>query len=371
MTYDDIGMKKEGLFPFSNIGGYRFEGDPELMAVRRFGKGFQADFYAYSKRVRKVFPHRRDAQAYEGRIKASIREDRYLDLKREIFLKQLSDWYLSLEDVKRKISFERDRRSIQKLNNFFGTQSVRHLSASVITEYQAKRMGEMSYRKKPTRPATVNREVSCLRAIFNKAILDGKLERNPTRGVKLLREKNERERVLSFHEWEKYKSKCPRWYLPIAITAYRTAMRKSEIVTLLRSRVDLKGGFIRLKAEDTKTGVGRTIPIHPELMEVLKKTFKVRPLNCDHVFHRNGKPLGSNNLRWVHEVVCEKAEIEDFTFHDFRHTCINRWRREGHDYFKIMAASGHKTMSVFKRYNMVCEEELKTLVKFASSHFRN
>lgn len=49
-------------------------------------------------------------------------------------------------------------------------------------------------------------------------------------------------------------------------------------------------------------------------------------------------------------------------FHDFRHTCINNWRKEGHDYFKIMAVSGHKTISVFKRYSMVDEAELKTLI---------
>jgi integrase len=99
----------------------------------------------------------------------------------------------------------------------------------------------------------------------------------------------------------------------------------------------------------------------------LKKVLKVRPLSCDRAFHRDGKPINGDHIRWSHERVCKKANIENFTFHDFRHTCINNWRREGHDYFKIMAASGHKTMSVFKRYNMVGEEELKTLVKFASS----
>jgi len=45
-----------------------------------------------------------------------------------------------------------------------------------------------------------------------------------------------------------------------------------------------------------------------------------------------------------------------------RHTAISNWRRQGHDYFKIMAASGHKTMSVFKRYNTVSKDDLKTLV---------
>jgi integrase len=146
------------------------------------------------------------------------------------------------------------------------------------------------------------------------------------------------------------------------MTAYHTAMRKGEIVNLSPSRVDLKEGFIRLKAEDTKTSKGRVIPIHEELMEVLRQSSKVRPLNCDRVFHRNGKPIHPEHVRWAHQSVCKEAGIEDFHFHDFRHTAINNWRKDGHDYFKIMAASGHKTISVFKRYNLVDEGELRTLV---------
>jgi len=195
------------------------------MAVRRFGKGWQADFYAYSDRIRKVFPTRKDAMAYEGKIKASIRENRYFDVKREAFetFKELSDWYLSLEDVKRKKSFERDKRSMEKLKVFFGTHPLRHVTASLIGEYQTKRMGEPSYRGQRTKPATVNREIACLKTMFSKAVQEGKVERNPTKGVRLLRENNERERVLSFEEWERYKAKCPRWYLPLAVAAYRTA----------------------------------------------------------------------------------------------------------------------------------------------------
>jgi integrase len=64
---------------------------------------------------------------------------------------------------------------------------------------------------------------------------------------------------------------------------------------------------------------------------------------------------------------CEKAGIEDFKFHDLRHTAINNWRLQGHDYFRIMAATGHKTMSVFKRYNTVSREELKILAGRAES----
>ena len=335
------------------------------MAVRAFGKGWQCDFYAYGERVRRVFPTKRDATAYEGKIKASIRENRYFDVKREAFqtFKELSDWYLSLEDVKRKKSFKRDRGSVDKLRKFFGTHFLRHITSSLISEYQTKRMGEKSYRGQATKPATVNREVACLRTMFNKAIRDGKLERNPTRGVKFLKENNERERVLAPEEWERYKGECPSWYLPVAVTAYRTAMRKSEIINMVPSRIDLKEGFIRLKPEDTKTVQGRSIPIHPELMGILGGAMEGKGPSLDRVFYRDGKPVGLSHIRWAHDSVCDKAKIEDFNFHDFRHTCINNWRKEGHDYFRIMAASGHKTMSVFKRYNMVDEEELKGLVK--------
>ncbi len=54
--------------------------------------------------------------------------------------------------------------------------------------------------------------------------------------------------------------------------------------------------------------------------------------------------------------------IEGFTFHVFRHTAIDNWRLQGHDYFRIMAATGHKTVNVFKRYNTVSMDELKPLV---------
>jgi integrase len=140
-------------------------------------------------------------------------------------------------------------------------------------------------------------------------------------------------------------------------------MRKGEVLNLKRSSIDLKEGLIRLKKEDTKTKSGRSVPIHREARDVLEKILKVPSLHSDRVFHRDGKPINEHHIRTVHEKVCKDAEIENFTIHDFRHTCINNWRKDGHDYFKIMAPSGHRTMSVFKRYNLVDEIEVKSLVE--------
>ena len=94
-------------------------------------------------------------------------------------------------------------------------------------------------------------------------------------------------------------------------------------------------------------------------MEMFKATPRGMP--GVKVSTRNVDPIKS--IQEVFEVAVKRAGIEDFTFHDLRHTAINNWRLQGHDYLRIMAATGHKTMTVFKRYNTVSKEELKILVQ--------
>lgn len=74
-----------------------------------------------------------------------------------------------------------------------------------------------------------------------------------------------------------------------------------------------------------------------------------------------GRRCGARFCRLISTENMKQAGIEDFTFQDLRHPAINNWRLQGHDYFRIMAASGHKTMSTFKRYNKVSKEELRAL----------
>ena len=90
--------------------------------------------------------------------------------------------------------------------------------------------------------------------------------------------------------------------------------------------------------------------------------FKAMPsgLPAVKVFTYAGRQIGA--IKTALKPASQRAGIEDFTFHDLRHTAINNWRLQWHDYFRIMAATGHKTMTVFKRHNTVSKEELKALV---------
>jgi integrase len=78
------------------------------------------------------------------------------------------------------------------------------------------------------------------------------------------------------------------------------------------------------------------------------------------VFTYAGRSEGS--IKRAFETAVKKAGIEGFTFHDLRHTAINNWRLQGQDYFRIMKATGPKTLSIFRGYNTVSQDELKALV---------
>jgi integrase len=79
-------------------------------------------------------------------------------------------------------------------------------------------------------------------------------------------------------------------------------------------------------------------------------------VRTDRVFLFDGKPFNAFKRSW--KTALKNAGITDFVFHDLRHCALNNLRKEGNDFFQIMALSGHKTMSCFKRYNLVTEDEL-------------
>jgi integrase len=242
---------------------------------------------------------------------------------------------------------------------------LRDITPATVEAYRQKRLSEPSGRTPSTltKPATVNREIACFKTIFNKAVKDGKAERNPAQGVKLLKENNERDRVLSMEEYARLLTRCPVHIKPLVKLAYHTGMRQGEILGLTWGQMDLKDGFIRLHPEHTKTNEGRLVPLNGELVEMfrdMRAALAGFPLPGVKVFTYAGRSVGS--IKRAFTTACIKAGIEDFTFHDLRHTAINNWRLQGHDYFRIMAATGHKTLSVFRLYNTVSREELKSLM---------
>jgi len=333
------------------------------MAVRKFGsKGWQADFYAGPERIRKVFPTKKQAVAYEGKVKKEILENKYFDVQREAFatFSEMLDWYLNLPEARRKKSYGKDIQRGKGLAGFFGEMPTARITPEIIQQFIEKRLNTVCRTGNTLKPASINRELALFKTVFNKAYRNGKTHNNPAKSISMLKGEERRDRVLSDEEWEAYYGNCPYWYKPISLCAYLTAMREGEILNLKWDRVDRKTGFIRLRPGDTKTSEGRAIPIDPQLDEALGTL--PRPIQKDgFVFTRKGQRV--RDIRHWHLKACKEAQIENFWFHDFRHTCTTNWRRKGVDYLTIMKATGHKTLAMFQRYNTVGEEDLKALVR--------
>jgi integrase len=333
------------------------------------GKTYWIEYYFNSKRKReRIGPSKAAAEQRLRDVLKARAEERYInkDKAAQTTLGKLCQWYLKLPEVKAKKSYRRDGEFIRHLLRIFGEKiKIKYLTAGKVESYQNKRLSEPSPRflGKTIRPATINKEVTCLKTILNRAVRHDKLEFNPVKEVKKLPENNVRMRIISKNDFERLVNECPIHLKPIILVAYYTGMRRSEIVNLSWEEVDLSKGFIRLAADRTKTSIGRSIPLHPQVKSMLAGLPK--GLKTNRVFLRKGTPF--SEIKTAFRSACNRADIKDFTFHDLRHCALNNLRLAGNDYFRIMAISGHKTMSVFKRYNLVTEEELSK-VKWADEN---
>lgn len=278
-------------------------------------------------------------------------------------LGDLIDWYLELPAVKGRVYYKDVVRYCEKWREYLGKNiTIGEIKPSMIEKYRQFRLTQPSYRGKyPSNqnvtPASVNKEVSVLKRIFNLAIREDIATKNPCWKVERLPENNERKRILSQEELDRLLAETPQHASDIILTAYFTGMRAGEIFNLKWSRVSLEEGYIQLEAEDTKTNEPRRIYFNETVREILARRNKIRHLKHNNVFTFKGMPIKS--IKTCLKRACDKAGIEDFRFHDLRHTFNTMMRKAGVPKSVIMHLTGHKTSAMFDRYNTIDEMDAR------------
>ena len=232
---------------------------------------------------------------------------------------------------------------IRQLIEAFGNLNVIDLDTRIVEQWQSKQIGK-------NKPATINRRLACLKHMVNKGVqwnMATEETLKQVREVKLLEENNKRLRFLSVEESQELINCCETHLKPIVITALNTGMRKGEILNLKWDHVDLSSGFILLDEGITKTGQRREIPINTTLEYLFNEIPRER--ESIYVFTgENGKPYKSNKRSFG--TALKKAGIQDFRFHDLRHTFASQLIMAGVDISTVRELLGHKSLKMTMRY---------------------
>ena len=329
------------------------------MGIYLRGKSWDINFYEDGKRYTERV----------GQVSKSVAEEKLAVRRSEVirgewkpkrvrslfekFKEQYLEW--SKGNKKPKSSL-RDECSLKHLSRFFGGKMLSEISSFLIENYKLTR------KKEGAEPATINRELGCLRHMFNMAIKWKKAQGNPVREVKFLKEPKEKDRILTEEEearlLEAVRTGHKAKHLEaIILTALNTGMRKGEILNLKSSNLDFKNRVITV--EKTKNDEIRIIPMNQKLTQTLEGAKKAS--KGEYVFSENGKPYRDVKTGWW--TALENAGIENFTFHGLRHTFGSRLGMAGVDLKTIQELMGHKDIKMTMRYSHPTPEHKRKAVE--------
>jgi integrase len=322
--------------------------------------------------------------------KAAVLKDEAIVTKKVLFeeaAKDIETEYTingrkSLEDLQRRIKLH--------LMPYFKGKRLSHISTAVVNEYVLQRQAEpvvvrrartivhkdgreerIAEQTRTVSNAEINRELAILKRIFTLATRAKKVTQRPY--IAMLREDNIRKGFFEPEQFASVLKHLPARMHPMVTFAHITGWRINEVLPIEWRQVDLKGGEVRLDPGTTKNGEARVFPMTVELRELLEQQKAARDkAQREHksmvpwVFFRlkpkkGGKlePAPIKNFDYkVWHAACRAAGCPGRIPHDLRRTAVRHFTRRGISEPVAMRLSGHKTRSVFDRYNIVSGDDL-------------
>lgn len=336
-------------------------------------------------------------QQFDERGEMAIAGDkmRFRDLaeiyeKRKLFGAE----YHGIGKARRKVAGVRSlapsQHYLKVLCEHFGAKLLKSITHSEIEDFKAKRLKEPSIRGERS-IADVNRALELLRTMLRFAVRNGWLSKSPFEmGDSLISKADEvkRERVLTFDEESRLLSVCTgerqvsylrngkmvhttrkgaREYLKaLVVVALDTAMRKGELLKLQWKDVNFPTRLITITAMNSKTSKERKIGMTQRVYEELIALWEKSPRDIESIVFgiRDNFQNGFTNI-------LNEAGIEEFRFHDIRHTAITRMVNAGLPPMEIMKVSGHTQWTTFARYVNPNEDAITRIADVLSAYNTN
>lgn len=268
------------------------------------------------------------------------------------------------------------------MNNFMEFLKDKFSVLEYMDELTQKHFEEFKeYRKniKGKQEKTINFELDMLSNLYKRLMEKDYLNYNPLSRVKRLQEPYKEERWFTEEEVRKIleiaksgKTKI-NWYAVFA-TYYYTGMRKRELMFLRREDIDFEKGIILIRHKQgfkPKTDRPRGIPIHPELLSILRGLRLLRPNgprndggNGDFVFvNSKGKLFSNDAIRQKLKKLCRKAGIKPGKLHSFRHTWTAHSIMKGCPSDVVQAIGGWKKKDMIERYKHLAPDYMADIYK--------
>jgi integrase len=332
------------------------------------------------KRRLKPFPTKAEAEAYEGEIKSQkakgevfgVTKDTSFASCAEAFIKWVNKMEADNQLAPGTARMYRDKTNTY-LTPFFGKLNALQVTDDDIDRYIDRRRetpyytkidrktGEVISRKFPTN-STMNKEIATLKRMYSVCKEKKILKYDPVEDYKLFTE-TERERYLLEDEIEQLLLWCKTPHLRLAVVvALNTGLRVHGVLTLRWDEIDWRNNEIVKVVKHHRSKAPR--PVRIPMTDELKAELKARKkevVDSAYVFpairthDSDGNPRGDVHIRPDADIgfqtACKNAGIEDFRFHDLRHTFCTNFLEQNPDKIQILSEMvGHSSRDMTRRY---------------------
>ena len=314
------------------------------------GKEFRESSYSDSEKEARRLLKKRIGEAGTGRF-TGVREER-------VTFEDLANSLLTDYQVNRRRSLRSARLSISHLRGFFGLERANDITTDRVKAYAASRQREGAAN------ASINRELAGLKRMFSLAVQDARLSTTPY--IPTLEEDNARQGFIDHGAFISLRDNLPEYLRDPITFLYLSGWRLGEMKALEWRDTDLVGKVVHLRPEISKNKDGRLLPLFGELSEIIERAYARRRLDCPFVFQRSGDAIGDFRKAWSN--AGKAAGLSPILVHDLRRTAVRNMVRAGIPDRIAMTLSGHKTRSIFDRYNIVSEADLAQATELLQHH---
>ena len=289
--------------------------------------------------------NRTDAESYVVRLKNEAIEAKQQGILGIFVWQQAVVRYLEEFADKRSLSDDKDH--LKRLDPYLRSLKLDAIDMTVLQPFIRDRKV-----KDGVSNATINRALEVVRRILNVAHQDWRWLKGVPK-IRMLKEPRRRVRFLRREEADRLIEALPSHMKPIVEFALATGCRAGEILGLEWSRVNLTRKVAWLDHGTTKSGDGRGIPLNADAVAALEATRGQHPRWC---FTLAGKRIHQSSTAWG--LAKQRAGIEDFRFHDLRHTWASWHVQSGTSLPELMELGGWKSYEMVLRYAHLAPEKL-------------